>query len=89
MPAAIVSAVYELTDNPRPTGSTQLGGSGTYRRLLLGYYRVLYSVTDDPPQIKIFLVGRCGRGASNNSVGDRSAQYRTILSSMYSDLVIP
>lgn len=54
---AVVPAIYELAANPRPTGSTPLGGSGT-RRLLLGYYRVLYEVSDEPPVVQIFLVGR-------------------------------
>lgn len=54
----VIPAIYELADNPRPTGSTQLGGSGTYRRLLLGYFRVLYAVSDDPPLVRIVLVGR-------------------------------
>lgn len=54
----VIPAIYELADNPRPTGSTQLGGSGTYRRLLLGYFRVLYAVGDDPPLVRIVLVGR-------------------------------
>lgn len=57
-PSLIVPAVYELIDHPRPPGSTQLSGSGAYRRLLLGYYRVMYSVSDDPPRIAIMLVGR-------------------------------
>jgi mRNA-degrading endonuclease RelE of RelBE toxin-antitoxin system len=57
-PSLIVPAVYELIDRPRPPGSTQLSGSGTYRRPLLGHYRVTYSVSDDPPQITIILVGR-------------------------------
>lgn len=41
-----------------PHGSTQLGGSGTHRRLLLGCFRVLYAVTDEPPLVRIILVGR-------------------------------
>jgi len=57
-PSLIVAAVYELIDQPRPSGSTELSGSGTYRRLLLGYYRVMYSVVDDPARITIILVGR-------------------------------
>lgn len=54
----VIPAIYELADNPRPNGSTRLGDSGTYRRLLLGYFRVLYEVTDDPPFVRIVLVGR-------------------------------
>jgi mRNA-degrading endonuclease RelE of RelBE toxin-antitoxin system len=54
----VIPAIYGLAANPRPTGSTQLGGSGTYRRLLLGYFRVLYAVTDNPPLVRIILVGR-------------------------------
>ena len=54
----VIPAIYELADNPRPTGSTQLGGSGTYRRLLLGYFRVLYAIEEEPPRVRIVLVGR-------------------------------
>jgi mRNA-degrading endonuclease RelE of RelBE toxin-antitoxin system len=54
----VIPAIYQLAADPRPTGSTQLGGSGTYRRLLLGYFRVVYAVNDDPPLVRIILVGR-------------------------------
>jgi mRNA interferase RelE/StbE len=57
----VIPAIYELAVNPHPTGSTQLGGSGTYRRLLLGYFRVLYAVSDDPPLVRIVLVGRANQ----------------------------
>lgn len=56
--AGVIPAIYELATNPRPIGSTQLGGSGTYRRLLLGYFRVLYAVDDDARTVRIILVGR-------------------------------
>ena len=54
----VIPAIYELAENPRPNGSTRLGDSGAYRRLLLGYFRVLYEVTDDPPVVRVVLVGR-------------------------------
>lgn len=54
----VIPAIYELAVNPRPTGSTVLGETGAYRRLLLGYFRVLYAVSDDPPLVRIVLVGR-------------------------------
>lgn len=54
----VIPAIYELAANPRPTGSTALGETGAYRRLLLGYFRVLYAVCDDPPTVRIVLVGR-------------------------------
>lgn len=55
---AVIPAIYELAADPRPTGSMRLGGSGTYRRLLLGYFRVIYAVSDDPSLVRIILVGR-------------------------------
>lgn len=56
--AGVIPAIYELATSPYPIGSTQLGGSGTYRRLLLGYFRVLYAVDDDARAVRIILVGR-------------------------------
>jgi len=54
----VIPAVYALARDPRPDGSVQLGGSGTYRRLQLGYFRIVYAVSDDPPGVRIVLVGR-------------------------------
>ena len=54
----VVPAVYRLAVDPWPAESTRLGGSGTYRRLPVGYFRVLYAVTEDPPLVRIILVGR-------------------------------
>jgi mRNA interferase RelE/StbE len=56
-PGLIVTAVYELASNPYPTNSTQLGTS-PLRRLLLGYWRVTYEVTEAEQRIRILMVGR-------------------------------
>jgi mRNA interferase RelE/StbE len=53
----ILDAVYDLADNPKPGNSVPLGTSGT-RRLLLGYYRVLYHVADDAETVTVLMVGR-------------------------------
>jgi hypothetical protein len=57
----VIPASCELADNPRPVGSTQLDASGAYRRLVLGYFRVPYVVTNDPPLVQVVLVGRADR----------------------------
>ena len=54
---AVIPAIYDLATNAFPVGSTPLGGGGI-RRLLLGYFRVLYEVTSDPPVVRVILVGR-------------------------------
>lgn len=50
-------AIYELRGNPRPTNSAELGDSGVYR-LLLGYYRVTYTVSESTVTVAILLVGK-------------------------------
>ena len=54
----VIPAVYRLASDPRPAESTQVGGSGIYRRLVIGYFRILYAVSDDPALVRIVLVGR-------------------------------
>jgi mRNA interferase RelE/StbE len=53
----ILAAVYDLADNPKPTNSVVLGNSGL-RRLLLGYYRVLYHVSDATVTVTVMMVGK-------------------------------
>ncbi len=53
----VLLAVDDLTDNPRPTNSAALGESGL-RRLLLGYYRVLYHVSDATTTVTVLMVGK-------------------------------
>ena len=53
----ILSAVYDLADNPKPGNSVPLGTSET-RRLLLGYYRVLYHVADGTVTVTVMMVGK-------------------------------
>lgn len=54
----VFPAVHQLAVDPRPAASAQLGASGTYRRLLVGYVRVIYAVSDTPPLVRVILVGR-------------------------------
>jgi mRNA-degrading endonuclease RelE of RelBE toxin-antitoxin system len=49
--------VYELGDNPRPGNSTNLGRGGL-RRLLLGYYRVLYKVSEKTTTVTVIMVAK-------------------------------
>jgi mRNA interferase RelE/StbE len=53
----ILAAVYDLADNPKPSNSVLLGTSGL-RRLLLGYYRVLYHVSDGTVTVTVMMVGK-------------------------------
>lgn len=54
----VIAAVYRLAGDPRPAGSSQLGGSGTYRRLQLGYIRILYALDDAAHTVRIILASR-------------------------------
>ena len=56
--AGVVPAVHRLAADPRPHRSTQLGGSGTYRRLVVGYIRVVYAVNETAHTVRVILVGR-------------------------------
>jgi len=53
----VLTAVYELGDNPRPGNSANLGRGGL-RRLLLGYYRVLYKVSEKNSTVTIIMVAK-------------------------------
>ena len=54
----MIPAVYELAADPRPGDSTPLGGSGTYRRLQVGYLRIVYAVSEPAHRVRVILVGR-------------------------------
>ena len=56
--AGVLPAVHQLAADPRPVGSTPLGGSGTYRRLQVGYIRVIYAVSENAHTVRVILVGR-------------------------------
>ncbi|WP_019549753.1 type II toxin-antitoxin system RelE family toxin [Streptomyces sulphureus] len=56
---ALYEAVDLLAENPRPANSTPHGG--TYRRLRVGDYRVLYLVDDDVIRILVTHLGRAAR----------------------------
>jgi len=56
--AGVIPAVHLLAADPRPTHSTALGGSGTYRRLQVGHLRIIYAVSEITHAVRIILVGR-------------------------------
>lgn len=56
--AGAIPAVHHLAADPRPAGSTALGGSGTYRRLQVGYIRIVYAVSEAAHMVRVILVGR-------------------------------
>ena len=43
----LLHAVTDLAGNPIPPASTALVGAGEFRRLRVGDYRVIYSITVD------------------------------------------
>lgn len=43
----IVTAIEELSHEPRPIGSIQLSGGDGERRIRVGDYRIIYRVHDD------------------------------------------
>jgi mRNA interferase RelE/StbE len=53
----VLTAVYELSDNPKPGNSANLGRGGL-RRLLLGYYRVLYKVSEKNATVTVIMVAK-------------------------------
>ncbi|MEF9915427.1 MULTISPECIES: type II toxin-antitoxin system RelE family toxin [unclassified Streptomyces] len=53
---ALYDAVDGLAKEPRPANSTPFGG--TYRRLRVGNYRILYRINDDVVRILITHIGR-------------------------------
>lgn len=53
----VLTAVYELGENPCPGNSANLGRGGL-RRLLLGYYRVLYKVSEKNSTVTVIMVAK-------------------------------
>lgn len=53
----VLAAVYELGENPCPGNSASLGRGGL-RRLLLGYYRVLYKVSEKNSTVTVIMVAK-------------------------------
>lgn len=51
----VMAMVNSLARNPEPAGSVHLGDSLFYR-LHVGYYRVMYEVTDDT--VRVWSLGR-------------------------------
>ncbi|MFD7106556.1 type II toxin-antitoxin system RelE family toxin [Streptomyces celluloflavus] len=52
----MVKAINALADDPEPTASSKLGGTGL-RRLRIGAYRATYEIDDGTIAIKILMVG--------------------------------
>jgi len=51
----IVERIRALSDTPRPPGSAKLSGREAYR-IRQGDYRIVYTVSDDPRLIVIWVV---------------------------------
>ncbi len=57
--SAIINAIDELTENPRPFGYKKLTGRNGYR-IRVGAYRIIYDVFDTNLIIEIVNVGSRG-----------------------------
>ncbi|MFC7932687.1 type II toxin-antitoxin system RelE family toxin [Streptomyces cinereoruber] len=55
----LMDAVDLLADQPRPAGSTPYG-SPDLRRMHVGFYRVMYEITEATVTIVVIHVGRLG-----------------------------
>jgi mRNA interferase RelE/StbE len=53
----VVSAVEQLTTEPRPSGTRKLAGSSDSYRIRVGDYRVIYSIFGEELVIEIVRVG--------------------------------
>lgn len=52
----IINAVYELAENPRPTGCKKLSGRPAWR-IRVGEYRVIYEIHDNRLLVLIVAMG--------------------------------
>ncbi|QHS56019.1 type II toxin-antitoxin system RelE/ParE family toxin [Mucilaginibacter sp. 14171R-50] len=52
----IIESIYELANDPRPTGCKKLKGREAYR-IRVGNYRVIYEIFDKVLQIDIIALG--------------------------------
>jgi mRNA interferase RelE/StbE len=52
----IINAVYELAENPRPTGCKKLSGRPAWR-IRVGEYRVIYEIHDNQLLVLIIAMG--------------------------------
>ena len=53
----IIKAVENLSDQPRPPGSTKLSGSDLTYRIRVGDYRVIYEIHDEIILVEVVKVG--------------------------------
>jgi mRNA interferase RelE/StbE len=53
----IIKAVENLSDQPRPPGSTKLSGSDLTYRIRVGDYRVIYEIQDEIILVEVVKVG--------------------------------
>lgn len=54
--SAIISAVYNLENNPRPHGYKKLKGRESYR-IRIGNYRVIYNIADNILTVTVVALG--------------------------------
>ncbi len=52
----IAEAIYDLAENPRPSGCVKLIGSNNYYRIRIADYRIIYSIEDDILCIEVIKV---------------------------------
>lgn len=56
----IATAVDALADSPRPSGAKALQGVEGLLRIRAGDYRIIYRVTDQPPEVTVVRIGHRG-----------------------------
>ena len=53
----VTLAIYELANDPRPSGSKKMSGYTNLWRIRVGVYRVLYTIEDGILTIKVLEIG--------------------------------
>ncbi len=52
----IIEHIYDLKENPRPSGCKKLVGDTDYWRIRVGRYRVIYTIEDEILTIEVIKV---------------------------------
>jgi mRNA interferase RelE/StbE len=52
----VVKVIDSLAENPRPEGCAKLKGKGNIWRIIIGDYRIIYSIDDQIEIIEIYRV---------------------------------
>ena len=53
----IAETIYQLAENPRPSGCKKLSASDEYYRVRVADYRIIYSIEDEILYIEVVKIG--------------------------------